>query len=103
MDQETFEQIELPADLLAERIAYLVEGMTVQIEYFENEALNVTLPEKVICKVLETEPAVKGQTASNSFKPAVLENGIRLLVPPFIQPEEQILVSTETSEYLERA
>ena len=103
MDKTTFEQIELPADLISDRIAFLEEGMTVQIEYYEDEALNVTLPEKVVCKVIETEPAVKGQTASNSFKPATLQNGIRISVPPFIQQDEEIVVSTETTEYVERA
>ncbi|MED5531238.1 MAG: elongation factor P [Pseudomonadota bacterium] len=103
MDKITFEQIELPADLISDRIAFLEEGMTVQIEYYEDEALNVTLPEKVICKVIETEPSVKGQTASNSFKPAILQNGVRISVPPFIQQDEEIVVSTETSEYVERA
>ena len=74
-----------------------------QIEYFEEEPLSVTLPERVICKVKETEPTVKGQTASNSFKPATLENGFRISVPPFVQQDEEIVVSTETLEYIERA
>ena len=103
MDKITFEQIELPVVLLLDRTAFLEEGMTVQVEFFEEEALNITLPEKVICKVKETEPVVKGQTASNSFKPAVLHNGVRISVPPFIQQDEEIVVSTETSEYVERA
>ena len=103
MDKESFEQIELPTDVISDRLSFLEEGMTVQIEYYEDEALNVTLPEKVVCKVVETEPAVKGQTASNSFKPAILNNGIRISVPPFIQQEDEIIVSTETSEYVERA
>ncbi len=103
MDKTTFEQIELPVDLISDRLAFLEEGMTVQIEYFAEEALSVALPEKVICKVIETEPSVKGQTASNSFKPAVLQNGIKVSVPPFIQQDEEIVVSTETCEYIERA
>ena len=103
MDKITFEQIELPSDLLADRITFLEEGMTVQIEYYDSEALNVTLPERVVCTVTETEPVVKGQTASNSFKPAKLQNGIRISVPQFIQQGESIIVSTETTEYVERA
>ena len=103
MDQMTFEQIVLPTDIIADRRPFLVEGMIVQIEYFEDEPLSVTLPEKVICKIKETEPTVKGQTASNSFKPATLENGFRISVPPFIQQDEEIVVSTQTLEYVERA
>lgn len=103
MDTETYEQIELPADLLGDRRPFLQDGMVAQIEYYESEALNVTLPQKVTCKVVETEPVVKGQTASKSFKPAVLDNGMRLMVPPFISSDEDIIVDTESMEYSERA
>ena len=103
MDNETFEQIELPAEILGERRPFLQDGMTVQIEYYENEALNATLPQKVTCKVVETEPVVKGQTAANSFKPAVLDNGMKVMVPPFVGQDEEIIVNTETMDYAERA
>lgn len=103
MDNETFEQMELPAELLGERRPFLQDGMTVKIEYFEQEALNATLPQKVTCKVVETEPVVKGQTAANSFKPALLDNGVRVMVPPFVGQDEDIVVNTETMEYSERA
>ncbi len=103
MDTETYEQIELPAEILGERRPFLQDGMIAQIEYYESEALNVTLPQKVTCKVVETEPVVKGQTAANSFKPAVLDNGVRVMVPPFVGQNEDIIVNTETMEYSERA
>jgi len=103
MDSETYEQIELPADILGERRPFLQDGMTIQIEYHESEALSATLPQKVTCTVVETEPVVKGQTAANSFKPAVLDNGLKVMVPPFVGPEEAIIVNTETMEYAERA
>ncbi len=103
MDSETVEQIELPAEILGERRPFLQDGMTVQIEYYESEALNATLPQKVTCKIVETEPVVKGQTAANSFKPAVLDNGVRVMVPPFVGQDEDIVVNTETMEYSERA
>ncbi len=103
MDAETFEQVELPADILGDRKPFLQEGMTVTIEYYESEALNVSLPEKVVCTVEETEPVVKGQTAANSFKPAVLDNGVRIMVPPFVGQGEQVVVMTDSAEYLERA
>ncbi len=103
MDNETFEQIELPAEILGERRPFLQDGMTIQIEYHENEALSATLPQKVTCRVVETEPVVKGQTAANSFKPAVLDNGIKVMVPPFVGQDEDIIVNTETMDYAERA
>lgn len=103
MDSETYEQIELPAEILGERRPFLQDGMMVHIEYYEQEALNATLPQKVICKVVETEPVVKGQTAANSFKPAILDNGIRILVPPFVGQDEDVVVNTELMEYVERA
>ena len=103
MDTETFEQIELPAELLGERRPFVQDGMTITVEFHENEPLNVTLPQKVVCKVVETEPVVKGQTAANSFKPAVLDNGGKVMVPPFVGQDEDIVVNTDTMEYAERA
>ncbi|MEL6977188.1 MAG: elongation factor P [Pseudomonadota bacterium] len=103
MDAETYEQIELPSELLGDRRPFLQDGMTVVIEYYEEEALNVTLPEKVVCEVAETEPVVKGQTAANSYKPAVLDNGVRITVPPFIAVGEKVEVMTESFDYVGRA
>ena len=103
MDSETFEQIALPADILGDRRPFLQDGMTVTVEYYGDEALNVTLPQKVTCTVAETEPVVKGQTATSSYKPAILDNGVRIMVPPFIATDEAIIVNTETLEYSERA
>ncbi len=103
MDMETYEQIELDADILGDRRPFLQDGMMVKIEYYEEEALSAAVPEKVTCKIVETEPVVKGQTAANSFKPAVLDNGVRVMVPPFVGEGEDIVVNTETFEYSERA
>ncbi|MDV3049964.1 MAG: elongation factor P [Planktomarina sp.] len=103
MDMETYDQIELPVELLGDRRPFLQDGMTVQIEFYEAEALHATVPQKVTCKILETEPVVKGQTAANSFKPAILDNGIKVMVPPFVGPEEMIIVDTISMEYTERA
>ncbi|MGP6087913.1 elongation factor P [Antarctobacter jejuensis] len=103
MDTETFEQVELPADILGDRRPFLQDGMTIVVEFYEAEALNATLPQKVTCQIVETEPVVKGQTAANSFKPAVLDNGVRITVPPFVAQDEMIVVNTETMEYSERA
>ncbi len=103
MDAVTYEQIEIDAELLGERRAFLQDGMTASVEYFGDEALNVRLPQKVKCRVVETEPVQKGQTAANSFKPAILDNGVRIMIPPFIGPDEDIIVHTELLEYSERA
>ena len=103
MDTETFDQVELPADILGDRRPFLQDGITFVVEFHEEEALNATLPQKVICKNVETEPVVKGQTAANSFKPATLDNGVRVMVPPFVGSDEDIVVNTETMEYSERA
>jgi len=103
MDTETFEQIELPSDLLGERRPFLQDGMQIVVEFYDEEALNASLPGKVVCKIVETEPVVKGQTAANSYKPAILDNGLRIMIPPFVGPEEAIIVNTETFEYSERA
>jgi elongation factor P len=103
MDMETFDQIELPVELLGDRRPFLQDGMTVQIEFHESEALHATVPQKVTCKIVETEPVVKGQTAANSFKPAILDNGMKIMVPPFVGPDEFVIVDTISMEYTERA
>ncbi|MFT4960143.1 MAG: elongation factor P [Paracoccaceae bacterium] len=103
MDLETYEQVEVAAEILGERRPFLQDGMTVVVEFHETEALSAKLPQKVICKVAETEPVVKGQTAAKSFKPAVLDNGIKVMVPPFVGQDEDIVINTESMEYSERA
>ena len=103
MDAETFEQIEVDAELLGDRRPFLQDGMTATLEYYGDEALSVQLPQKVKCKIVETEPVVKGQTAANSYKPAILDNGVRIMVPPFVGQDENIVVHTELMEYSERA
>ncbi|MGH1369411.1 MAG: elongation factor P [Maritimibacter sp.] len=103
MDAETYDQIELPSELLGDRRPFLQDGMTIVVEFYEDEALHATVPQKVTCKVVETEPVVKGQTAANSFKPAILDNGVKVMVPPFVGQDEDIVVNTETMEYSERA
>ena len=103
MDIETYEQVQLSADLLGERRPFLQDGMTIVVEFYEEEALNAQLPQKVVCKIVETEPVVKGQTAANSFKPAILDNGVKVMVPPFVGNDEDIVVNTETMDYAERA
>ena len=103
MDSETYEQTEIDAELLGDRRPFLQDGMSATVQYFGEEALNVTIPQKVRCRVVETEPVQRGQTAANSFMPAILDNGVRIMIPPFIGPDEEIIVHTELMEYSERA
>ena len=103
MDNETYEQSEVDAELLGDRRPFLQDGMKATVEYYGEEALSVQLPQKVTCTVVETEPVVKGQTATSSYKPAILDNGVRIMVPPFIGVDERIVVHTELMEYSERA
>ena len=103
MDSETFEQTELDADLLGDRRPFLQDGMMATIEYHGDEPLSVRIPQKVTCRIVETEPVVNGQTAAKSFKPAILDNGVRVMVPPFVGQDEDVIVNTELFEYSERA
>ncbi|VAV97369.1 Translation elongation factor P [hydrothermal vent metagenome] len=103
MDGETYEQIHIPKDLIGERVAFLQDGMQVVVESHEGRAISVQMPEHATLAITETEPTVKGQTASSSFKPAIIENGLRVLVPPYISVGEKIVVNTTTLEYVKRA
>lgn len=103
MDNETFEQISVHKDMVGEQMSFLKDGMTIMVESHEGEILHVSLPEKVEMQIVEADPVVKGQTASSSYKPAKLENGLRVLVPPFIESGERIIVNTLDLSYVERA
>ena len=102
MDVGTFEQVELPSDLLGSRRPFLQDGMTIAVEFYDEEAINATLPQKVTCIVVETEPVVKGQTAASSYKPAKLKNGIDIMVPPFIEEGNKIILDTRSLEYVKK-
>lgn len=103
MNQVNFEQVEVKKEIIGEAVAFLQEGMKVVIESFEGSPLSVELPDTVIMQIVEADPVVKGQTASSSYKPAILENGVKVMVPPFIESGTRIVVKTEDSSYVERA
>lgn len=103
MDSENFEQIPISKGLIGDQAAFLEANMTVEIETHEGRPLGVTLPETVTVAIAETEPTVKGQTASGSYKPAILENGVRVMVPPYLSEGERIVVRIADREYVERA
>jgi elongation factor P len=103
MDGETFEQIELATDWIGERAAFLQEGMKVTLQIHESRPVSIRFPPNVTLKIVEADPVVRGQTAASSYKPAKLENGLRILVPPFIGIGERIVVDTNEATYLRRA
>src|SRR5574344_1655671 len=94
MDMDTYEQLSLSKELVGEALPFLQDGMDVVVEYCDGEAIRIRLPEKVVMKIQSTEATVKGQTATASYKPAILENGVRVMVPPFITAEDKIVVRT---------
>lgn len=103
MNNENYEQIEVKKDIIGNPAAFLQDGMVVTIETFEGEPLNVQLPDSVVATIVEAEPVVKGQTATTSYKPAILDNGVKVMVPPFIESGTRIVVKTEDATYVERA
>ncbi len=103
MDSETFEQFVLPRDVMGEQALYLQDGMAVTIDFVEGSPVSVTLPSTVVMEVVEADPVVKGQTAASSYKPARLENGVRVMVPPFVEQGTRIVVNTGDNTYVERA
>jgi len=103
MHKENFEQIQLNQELIGDAANYLVEGMTVEVETHEDEPLGVKLPDSVTVEIVEAEPVVKGQTATTSYKPAILENGVKVMVPPHVESGTRIVVKTADGTYVERA
>lgn len=103
MDSDSYEQLEIQTDFIGERAAFLQDGMTVTVESYEGKPLGVSLPDQVTLAIAEADPVVKGQTASASYKPAMLENGVRIMVPPFITAGERVIVDTNEITYIRRA
>lgn len=104
MDTETYDQVSLNKDLIGEdQLAFLQDGMNVQVESFENEPISVQLPETVTLEVTEADAVIKGQTAAASYKPAMLENGVRVMVPPHVEMGTRIVINTADLSYVERA
>ncbi len=103
MNPENFDQVAATADIVGDLAVYLQEGMAVYLSTHEGVPIALELPARVTLEVVDTEPAVKGQTASGSYKPAVLANGVRTMVPTYITPGTRIVVQTEDGSYYERA
>ena len=103
MNSDSYEQMTVPADVIGGQAVWLQEGMTCILSIFNGIAVAIQLPARVTLEITETEPAMKGQTASSSYKPAKLTNGQRVMVPPHISPGTRIIVQTEDGAYVERA
>ena len=103
MDSETFEQVAIPTSALGEARYYLIENEEYPVLFLDNEAISVDLPAAVILKVVETEPSARGDTVSNVTKPAKLETGLTVKVPPSVKEGDKLKIDTRSGEYLERA
>ncbi|WP_332764985.1 elongation factor P [Phenylobacterium sp.] len=104
MDQANYEQTELSKDFVGEdQVRFLQDGMAVKLQTFEERPISIALPDHVVLTIVEADAVVKNQTASSSYKPAKADNGMRILIPPYMEAGERVLVSTETGEYVRRA
>ncbi|MGO9171284.1 MAG: elongation factor P [Rhodomicrobium sp.] len=103
MDTDSYEQMELPEEFVGERAAFLQDGMMVMVEMHEGRPIGINLPDQVTLAIAEADPVVKGQTAASSYKPAILENGVRIMVPPFVAAGEKVIVDTNEITYIRRA
>ena len=102
INPKSFEQIEINKDIVGEKGKLLTENLEVTISFYNENAISVELPNQVICKIKSTDAALKGQTVSSSYKPAVLDNGLNIQVPPFIESEDKIIIDTRTLEYIKK-
>ncbi len=103
MDKDNYDQITLPRDMLGDAAAFLQDGMDVVLELYDERPISVQLPDQVEATIVEADAVVKGQTASSSFKPALLDNGVRVMVPPHISAGMRIIVDVYAQEYVKRA
>jgi elongation factor P len=103
MDKDTYDQINLPSDLLGDAAAFLQDGMEVLLEMWEERPISVQLPDQVEANIVEADAVVKGQTASSSYKPAILDNGVRIMVPPHIESGTRIIVDVYERAYVGKA
>ena len=103
MEPETFEQLQVSGDIVGDTKVFLTEGLRVYLKTYEGNAISIEVPQKVTVEIAETEPVVKGQTASSSYKPAICTNGLRVMVPPHIGAGVRIVINTEDNSYVGRS
>ena len=102
MNPKTFEQIEIKKDLIGEKSKLLTENLGVTVSFYNENPISINLPNQVTCKIKSTDVALKGQTVSSSYKPAILENGLNIQVPPFIESGDSIILDTRNFEYIKK-
>ena len=102
MDKETFDQVEIPKSITGEQYKLLKENLEITICFMEDKPISIELPKNIECKIETTDAAIKNQTASSSYKPAILDCGIKINVPPFIESGEKVVIDTRTLEYVKR-
>ena len=102
MDPKTFEQTEIEKEIIGDKGKLLTENLEVSISFYNENPISIDLPNQVTCKIETTDVALKGQTVSSSYKPATLENGLNIQVPPFIESDDEIIVDTRTLEYIKK-
>tara|TARA_A100001011_G_scaffold373980_1_gene433963 strand:- start:186 stop:749 length:564 start_codon:yes stop_codon:yes gene_type:complete len=102
MNPKTFEQTEVKKDIVGEKGKLLTENLEVTLSFFNDGPISIELPNQVNCKISSTDAALKGQTVSSSYKPAILDNGIKVQVPPFVEPDDEIIIDTRTLEYIKK-
>ena len=102
MEPKSFEQIEINKKIVGEKGKLLTENLEVSVNFHDNKPISIDLPNQVSCKIKTTDVALKGQTVSSSYKPAILDNGLNIQVPPFIEAEDEIIIDTRTLEYIKK-
>ncbi len=102
MEPKSFEQIEIKKDIIGEKRKLLTEGLEVSINFYNDVAISIDLPNQVTCKIESTDVALKGQTVSSSYKPATLDNGLNIQVPPFIESGDNVVIDTRSLEYIKK-
>ncbi|MDP5110799.1 MAG: elongation factor P [Rickettsiaceae bacterium] len=103
MDPDSFEQLMLDKDLIGEKFPLLTDGMDLEVEFYKEDPLSIKLPANIIVEVAETDPVIKGATVTSSYKPALLSNGLKVLVPPYLVSGEKIVIKSEDLTFVERA
>ncbi len=102
MNPKTFEQTEIKKNIVGEKGKLLIENLQVKLNFYNNNPISIELPNQVNCKILSTDAAIKGQTVSSSYKPAILDNGLKVQVPPFVEANDEIILDTRTFEYVKK-
>ena len=102
MDPKTFEQIEIKKNIVGEKGKLLIENLEVSVSFYNDNAISIELPNQITCKISTTDAALKGQTVSSSYKPALLDNGLKIQVPPFVEAGDKIILDTRTIEYIKK-